>query len=85
MKKDRNCKICIQGLIDQNKISDISEDDIKEYFKGYGSIDSIEIPRDHITQKPKGYAIIEFSKSREAVDAVSALNGFDIGGKILQV
>ena len=62
-KKDKNCKICIQGLIDDKKMHHVNESDIHNYFQGYGTIESIEIPRDHITQRPKGYAIIEFARS----------------------
>lgn len=48
-RKERNCKICIQGLIDDKKMQHVNESDIREYFQGYGTIDCIEIPRDHIT------------------------------------
>lgn len=63
----------------------INESDIMDYFQGYGKIESIEIPRDHITQRPKGYAIIEFSRAQEAKDAVSLLNGFEIDGRKMNV
>jgi U1 small nuclear ribonucleoprotein len=59
----------------------ISESDIRSYFEGYGTIESIEIPKDHITMKPKGYAIIEFSHSSESKEAVKILDGFEIDGK----
>lgn len=45
----------------------------------------IEIPRDHITQKPKGYALIEFRRAQEAKDAVQFLNNIEIGGKKITV
>ena len=85
VRKERNCKICIQGLIDDKKMQHVNDTDIREYFQGYGVIDSIEIPRDHITQRPKGYAIIEFSRASEAKDAVSVLNGFEVNGRKLIV
>ncbi len=62
-------------------MSNINESDINEYFQGYGTIDSIEIPRDHITFRPKGYIIIEFRRAQEAKDAVDCLNGMEIDGK----
>ena len=49
MRKERNCKICIQGLIDDKKMQHVNESDIRTYFEGYGTIDGIEIPKDHIT------------------------------------
>lgn len=84
-KGPKNCKICIQGLIDDKKMHHVNESDIHDYFQGYGTIENIEIPRDHITQRPRGYAIIEFARSQEAKDAVSLLNGFEIDGKKINV
>ena len=82
-QREKNTKICIQGLIEDKKL--ISEREVRDYFDGYGTIESIEIPRDHITQKPKGYIIIEFRRSSEAKDAVSILDGFEIDGKKIKV
>ena len=62
-------------------MSNISESDINEYFQGYGTIMSIEIPSDHITLRPKGYINIEFKRAQEAKDAVDCLNGMEIDGK----
>jgi RNA-binding protein 39 len=72
-------------MIDESKMQHIDESDIRKYFDGYGTIDLIDIPRDHITLKPKGYVLIEFSRCSEAKDAVSVLNGFEIDGKKINV
>ena len=72
-------------MIDDKKMQNIEEADIRTYFKGYGTIEEIDIPRDHITLRPKGYILIEFSKATEAKEAVSLLNGFEIDGKKLNV
>jgi RNA recognition motif-containing protein len=45
----------------------------------------IEIPRDHITMKPKGYVLIEFRRAQEAKDAVQILNNVSIDGKKISV
>jgi len=63
----------------------VTEDEVRDYFKGYGTIDDIEIPRDHITQRAKGYILVEFSKAKEAKEAVDLLNGFEIEGKHITV
>jgi RNA-binding protein 39 len=49
-----------------------------KWFNPFGDIENIEIPRDHITGKSKGHAIIEFKRHRDAKDAVKQMNGFDI-------
>mmetsp|Transcript_16127 Transcript_16127/g.27270 ORF Transcript_16127/g.27270 Transcript_16127/m.27270 type:complete len:166 (+) Transcript_16127:859-1356(+) len=63
----------------------ISEADVQHYFQDFGKIDSIDIPRDHITLKPKGYVIVDFSRPQEAKDAVAHLDGFEIDGKKIHV
>jgi RNA recognition motif-containing protein len=50
-------------------------------LKEYGTIDSVEIPCDHISKKAKGYVLIEFRSSTEAKDAMKHLNGFEINGR----
>lgn len=43
------------------------------------------MPRDHITGRNKGHAVIEFKRHRDAKNAVKEMNGFDINGKKLKV
>lgn len=63
----------------------LSEIEINHYFKDVGQIEEIEIPRDHISLKPKGYILIQFSKAEEAKEAVNLLDGFEIDGKKIHV
>lgn len=72
-------------MIDEKKMQHIDESDIQKYFDGYGTIESIEIPRDHITLRPKGYVLIDFARAVEAKEAVNLLNGFEIDGKKINV
>jgi RNA-binding protein 39 len=72
-------------MIDDTKMQHVDESDIRQYFKGIGTIEAIEIPRDHITLRPKGYILIDFAKADEAKDAVNLLNGFEIDGKKINV
>ena len=43
------------------------------------------MPKDHITGKNKGHAVIDFRKHRDAKNAVKEMNGFDINGRKLKV
>jgi RNA recognition motif-containing protein len=72
-------------MVDEKKMQHIDESDVKKYFDGYGTIESIDIPRDHVTLRPKGYILIEFARSGEAKDAVHLLDGFEIDGKKIKV
>ena len=43
------------------------------------------MPKDHITGKLKGHAIVEFRKHKDAKTAVKQMDGFNINGKKLKV
>jgi RNA recognition motif-containing protein len=43
------------------------------------------LPKDHITGRNKGHAIVHFQRHRDAKTAVKEMNGFDVHGKKLKV
>ena len=43
------------------------------------------MPKDHITGRLKGHAVVEFKRHRDAKTAVKQMDGFDINGKRLKV
>jgi RNA-binding protein 39 len=66
-------------------LANVTESEIRTWFIPFGEIESIELPKDHITGRNKGHAIIEFKRHRDAKDAVKEMNGFDINSKKLKV
>ncbi|KAI4891365.1 hypothetical protein NFI96_022949 [Prochilodus magdalenae] len=64
---------------------DLSDDDIKSVFEAFGKIKSCMLAREPTTGKHKGYCFIEYEKPQSAVDAVSSMNLFDLGGQYLRV
>lgn len=79
---DMPMKIYVGGLTEN--LADISEADLQSIFQ-FGDIDSIELHRDPITGKCKGYAFIQFHKASQARQAIGAMNGFNYKGKQLKV
>ena len=64
----------------------MSQQDIRQWFSGFGQIDAIELPKDPYTGKNKGHSIVEFAKHNDAKMAASNMNGFEvIPGQILKV
>eukprot|EP00092_Neocalanus_flemingeri_P028795 GFUD01031260.1.p1 GENE.GFUD01031260.1~~GFUD01031260.1.p1 ORF type:complete len:452 (+),score=84.05 GFUD01031260.1:91-1446(+) len=57
---------------------DITEDDFRDAFEEYGTVQKIEIHRDKKGES-KGIAYIKFSKTSEAALAIETLNGRCIG------
>ena len=81
-KRDPPMKIYVGGLTDN--LADITESDLQKLFN-FGEIDSIELHRDPMTGKCKGYAFIQYHKTSCAKNAMINMNGFNYNGKILKV
>ncbi|XP_042566280.1 poly(U)-binding-splicing factor PUF60-B isoform X5 [Clupea harengus] len=64
---------------------DLSDDDIKSVFEAFGKIKSCMLARDPNTGRHKSYGFIEYEKPQSALDAVSSMNLFDLGGQYLRV
>ncbi|XP_051559677.1 poly(U)-binding-splicing factor PUF60-B isoform X2 [Myxocyprinus asiaticus] len=64
---------------------DLSDDDIKSVFEAFGKIKSCMLAREPTTGKHKGFGFIEYEKPQSALDAVSSMNLFDLGGQYLRV
>lgn len=62
-----------------------TEEDLHALFDEFGEIDLIEVARDRVTQKSKGYAFIKYVYVESAVMAMQAMNGYKLGHKTLQV
>ena len=79
---DAPMKIYVGGLTEN--LANITEDDLCNIF-GFGDIDSIELHKDPITGRSKGYAFIQFHRASKAKEVIQAMNGFIYQGKALKV
>ncbi|KAB7493749.1 RNA-binding protein 45 [Armadillidium nasatum] len=57
----------------------ITEEDFREHFSKYGTIEEIWVVKDRVTEEPKGVTYIKFSKTSEAALAMEEMNGRCIG------
>ncbi|XP_033841604.1 poly(U)-binding-splicing factor PUF60-like isoform X3 [Periophthalmus magnuspinnatus] len=64
---------------------DLSDDDIKSVFEAFGRIKSCTLARDPNSGRHRGFGFIEYEKPQSALDAVSSMNLFDLGGQYLRV
>ena len=62
-----------------------TEDDIEEAFRPYGEVASVTIIRDRDTGRPKGFGFVEMPVDGDAQSAIAALNGREMGGRVLTV
>ncbi|KAM4606714.1 poly(U)-binding-splicing factor PUF60-B isoform 3-T3 [Polymixia lowei] len=64
---------------------DLSDEDIKSVFEAFGRIKSCTLARDPTTGRHRSFGFIEYEKPQSALDAVSSMNLFDLGGQYLRV
>ena len=62
-----------------------SEDTLREVFGTYGEVSSVAVVMDRETGRSKGFGFVEFSSDQAAREAIEALNGKEIGGRVLKV
>jgi cold-inducible RNA-binding protein len=62
-----------------------SEDDLSALFQPYGKVTAVSIPTDRETGRARGFAFVDMEDPKEALDAMSALNGMDVNGRQIRV
>lgn len=62
-----------------------TEDDLRNLFSQYGSVDSVAVITDRETGRSKGFGFVEFGNDTEARTAIQALSGQEYGGRALTV
>ncbi|XP_057330416.1 poly(U)-binding-splicing factor half pint-like [Microplitis mediator] len=64
---------------------DIEEKDLKSVFEAFGPITQCTLFRGSLANREKNYAYIEYQTMQSAVEAISSMNLFDLGGVCLRV
>lgn len=63
----------------------LSEGDLQQLFEAYGEVSSCKIVKDKMTNRSKGFGFVEMPNDDEANQAISALNGKEVGGRAISV
>ena len=58
--------------------------DIRTLFSQHGTVESVSLPTDRDTGRPRGFGFVEMSQA-DAARAIQSLNGQDMGGRPLRV
>jgi len=65
---------------------EVGETELQELFeKAGGAVESVNVMRDQATGRARGFAFVEMSTDEEAQNAITALNGAQVGGRNLTV
>jgi RNA recognition motif-containing protein len=62
-----------------------SEESVRSLFERYGQVNSARIMTDRETGRSRGFAFVEMENESEADQAISALNGYTLDGRALNV
>lgn len=61
------------------------EAELQDLFAQAGSVESVNVMRDQATGRARGFAFVEMSTDEEAQNAITSLNGTQVGGRNLTV
>ena len=64
---------------------DITEDELSAEFSAFGNVESVAIPTDKFSGRPKGFAFVEMASKSEAEAAITGLNGKNLRERTIVV
>jgi RNA recognition motif-containing protein len=64
---------------------EVSEDELTAEFGTYGNVESVTIPTDRVSGRPRGFAFVEMASKSEAEAAIAGLNGTTLKDRTIVV
>lgn len=64
---------------------DVGEEDLKQVFSEYGTVKSVQMPKDRETGRVRGFAFVEMDTDAEESAAIEALDTAEWMGRNLKV
>jgi len=68
-----------------NLLRNLSEDELRQVFESYGTVQTAAIIKDKISGESRGFGFVEMPNADEAQKAISGLNGRDFKGRAMTV
>jgi len=62
-----------------------TEEQVRSLFEQHGAVERVSLMTDRDTGRSRGFAFVEMTDPAEADRAIAALNGFNFGGRALNV
>lgn len=63
----------------------VSETELRHLFEQAGTVDSVTMPLDRQTGRPRGFAFVQMADEQEANNAIQMFNGYVMHGRPLRV
>ena len=61
-----------------------NETEVRALFSQHGTVESVSLPTDRETGRPRGFGFVEMSQA-DAARAIQSLNGYSMNGRPLRV
>ncbi|MDM1245926.1 RNA recognition motif domain-containing protein [Acinetobacter sichuanensis] len=72
-------------ILVRNLERSVTEAELLELFKPYGTVESAVVVMDAETKKSKGFGFVEMPNAREAIKAIKGLNTLKVKGAGIRV
>jgi cold-inducible RNA-binding protein len=64
---------------------DVTEQDLRQQFEPFGTLESVSVIMDKMTGRSKGFAFVEMASKAEAEAAIAGLNGKQLKERTLTI
>jgi len=64
---------------------EVTQDNLKQIFLEYGTVNRVQLPTDRETGRPRGFGFVEMETEAEETAAIEALDGAEWMGRSLKV
>ncbi len=64
---------------------DTSETQVRELFAQHGEVNDVALITDRETGRPRGFGFVEMPNDQSAREAITALDGNEVGGRSIKV
>jgi cold-inducible RNA-binding protein len=62
-----------------------TDTELRNLFATHGTVENVSIITDRETGRARGFAFVEMTDAGEAEKAIAALNGSELGGRVLKI
>jgi RNA-binding protein 39 len=63
----------------------LTESDIKQVFEPFGELEFVDLHKDPMTGRSKGYAFVQYKRAEDAKMALEQMEGFELAGRTVCV
>jgi len=68
-----------------NLSQQVTDEELRKAFEAFGTVSTATIIKDRISGETKGFGFVEMPAKPEAQGAITAMDGKELGGKLLIV